>query len=69
MRNSRTGTILATALLSTGLLVATATLHGQATASAVLEGTILDTSQAAVGGSRYGRSADDDVQQHRTLSV
>jgi hypothetical protein len=69
MRNSRTGTILATALLSTGLLVASATLHGQATASAVLEGTIFDASQAAVGGSQVMLiNKDTDARRTTTSS-
>jgi hypothetical protein len=47
--------------------VASATLHGQATASAVLEGTIFDASQAAVGGSQV-TLINKDTDARRTTS-
>lgn len=50
MKNSCVRILLAAAVCLASLLLAATHLHAQATASAVLEGTILDASQAAVRG-------------------
>ena len=67
MRNSCAETILASVLLSAGLLLGSAALQGQATASAVLEGTVLDASQAAVIGSQV-KLINKDTDARRTTT-
>lgn len=52
MKHSFARMIPAAAFLWTSLFLANASLYGQATASAVLEGTVLDASQAAVSGAQ-----------------
>lgn len=59
MRTSFARIIVAVVVVLAGLLLASAALHAQATASAVLEGTILDSSQAAVSGAHITLTSRD----------
>lgn len=69
MKNSFTGTILAAAVVLAGLLTASVDAKAQATASAVLEGTIVDSSKGVVGGSHITLvSKDTDATRPTTSS-
>jgi len=69
MRRSFIGMILAATAVLAGLLAASVGANAQATASAVLEGTILDASQGVVAGSHITLvSKDTDATRATTSS-
>ena len=68
MKKSLAINILVAAVFEFSVLLASPTLHAQATASAVLEGTVLDPSQGAVAGAHVTLTNTDTAAVRTTTS-